>query len=99
MKLDSSIKPQLLRFFRWWTGELSFLLPKPIKAFLDRSKECLLLEVTAGEAVNLKHLTTGAEAELGRFALDEAGSQEREQLFADTPRLAEVSIAMRLAPG
>ena len=99
MKLDSSIKPQLLRFYRWWTGELSFLLPTPIKAFLDRSKEYLLLEVMTGEAVNLKHLTAGAEAELGRFALDEAGSQERERFFAGNARLAEVPIAMRLAPG
>jgi general secretion pathway protein L len=98
MKLDTSIDLDFAKFFRWWTGELAFLVPTPVKKLLGGASEYLVL--TKDEhGLSAVHRSSGGEQPLGRFPLDEAGGRLRERLWEERPELAETKVVLRLTEG
>lgn len=98
LKLDKSIDIDLGRFFRWWAGELAFLVPPKLQKVLGAAPEYLVL-TRDGQELVIAHLLKEEQRPLGTFTLDEAGSRAREALLAETPELAEAKVLLRLTPG
>ncbi|MGX2039065.1 PilN domain-containing protein [Methylocaldum sp. MU1018] len=98
LKLDTSIDLDIARFLRWWAGELSFLVPARLKKFFGTASERLVL-TKDDFGLNAIYLGDEGDRPLGRFALDESGSQKRERLLAGMPALAEAKVLLRLTDG
>lgn len=98
LKLNQPIDIELARFFRWWAGELSFLVPARLQKILGAAPEYLVL-TRDGQGLSASHLARENRRFLGHFTLDEAGHRAREALFSDTPELAEAKVLLRLTPG
>jgi general secretion pathway protein L len=95
LKLNTSIDLDLAKFFRWWTDELSFLVPTKLQKLLGGASEYLIL---ARDEMGLSavHLGPDGERTLGRFTLDEDGARMRERLLEENPELAEARVVLRL---
>ncbi len=98
LKLDTAIDLDFRKIFRWWTGELAFLVPTPVKKLLGGLPEYLLLSRDE-EGLSVAHLGVQGERPLGSFTLDEAGSRLRERLLEENPELAETKVLLRLSAG
>jgi general secretion pathway protein L len=98
VKLDSQIDLDLGRFFRWWGGELAFLVPPKLLKMLGGAPDYLLLS-RSDQGVAVQHLGPSGERELGQFGLNETGAQAREQLFKESPDLEEARVVLRLEMG
>jgi general secretion pathway protein L len=98
LKLDTSINPDIGKFFRWWAGELAFLVPSKLKKLLGGASEYLLLTKDE-EGLSALHLSASGERFLGRFTLDEAGARRRERLMEENVELAEAKMVLRLTAG
>ncbi len=94
-KLDKEISLDVPAFLHWWWGELSFLVPGHLRKWLGSGEEFLIV-TRQGEELEACLLNDGVNRPLGRFSLDEAGSQRRDKLFADEPDLAEARQVLRL---
>ncbi|MBP1148372.1 PilN domain-containing protein [Methylocaldum sp. RMAD-M] len=98
LKLDTPINLDAARFFRWWSGELSFLVPAKLRKLLGASSEYLIL-TKDDDGVNAVYHNDEEDRPLGYFSLDESGSQKRERLIESMPTLAEAKTILRLTPG
>lgn len=97
-KLDTAIHLDVGQFFRWWGGELAFLVPLPLRKLLGGVREYLVLDKT-GPELRVSHLHPEGELVLGQLATDEPASGFRERILEAHPKLAEVPVVLRLAPG
>ncbi|MGZ8244735.1 PilN domain-containing protein [Methylomagnum sp.] len=98
LKLDQPVNLDVAKFFRWWGGELAFLVPAKLLKLLGGAPDYLLLGKDE-QGLTATHRGPDGERPLGRFALDESGAQAREQLLADNPELAEAKVVLRLTAG
>lgn len=98
LKLDTAIDLDFRKFFRWWTGELAFLVPGPVKKLLGGAREYVVLRRDDG-GLAVSHLGPEGEQPIGRFGLDEDGARARERLYEESPELAETKLLLRLAEG
>lgn len=97
LKLDTRINLDIARFLSWWGGELAFLVPERLRQLLG-SKRARLILSKADEGLEVVYVDAEGERDLGRFTLDEAGSGQRERLFAETPTLSDAALLLRLLP-
>ena len=98
LKLDTPINLDVARFLRWWSGELSFLVPAKLKKLLGTASEYLVL-TKDGDGLNAAYLNDEENRPLGHFTLDDSGSQKRERLMESLPELAEAKVVLRLTSG
>lgn len=98
LKLDTPINLDVDRFFRWWGGELSFLVPARLKKLLGTADEYLIV-TKDDDGVNAVYRNDEGDRPLGYFSLDDSGSQKRERLLESMPELAETKIILRLTAG
>jgi general secretion pathway protein L len=98
LKLDTAIDLDFRKFFRWWTGELAFLVPGPVQKLLGGASEYLVLRRDE-QGLAVSHLGPEGEKPIGRFGLDEDGARARERLLEESPELAETKLLLRLAEG
>jgi general secretion pathway protein L len=96
LKLDTSIDAG--QFFRWWAGELAFLVPARLQKLLGAAPEYLVL-TRDEEGLAAAHLVRDGQRPLGRLPLDETGPVAREELLAKSPGLDETKVLLRLRPG
>lgn len=97
-KLQASMNRDVAAFFRWWFGELAFLVPKPIRKLLGGASDFLVLDKIEGVLV-VSHLTPEGEVELGRYAAEELEPGLHDRLLAQDPKLADAKAALRMASG
>lgn len=98
LKLDQPINLDIAKFFRWWGGELAFLVPAKLLKLLGGAPDYLLLGKDE-RGLSVVHRGPEGERPLGHFALDETGAQARQQLLAEHPELAEAKVVLRLGHG
>lgn len=96
LKLDTKIDLDMGQFFRWWGGELAFLVPKSLVKFLGAGRTRLIV-TRDGNGVSVRCLEGQEERLLGHWPLDADGQSRRETLFADNPELAEAQVILQLA--
>jgi general secretion pathway protein L len=94
-RLDTSIQPELAKFFRWWASELAFLVPAKLKKLLGGAAEYLVL-IKNQDGLSALYLSPAGVRPLGQFTLDEAGGRRRERLLEENSDLAEAKLALRL---
>jgi general secretion pathway protein L len=99
MRLDTPINLDVGQFFRWWTSELAACVPARLKKALGQSIDYLVLSRDGNGLAVVYRGAEEAERPLGHFSLDEAGRQKREDLFRETPELAEATVLLRLNGG
>ena len=97
LKLDSEINLDLGRFFHWWWGELSFLVPARLRGWLGTQARHLILS-PVGDEFTATYLDETGSHWLARFSLDAVGSEQRDTWLAETPGLAEAIPVLRLKP-
>jgi general secretion pathway protein L len=97
LKLDTQIKLDFTKFFRWWFGELSFLVPGRLKKWLGRAEEFIILTKEDDSLRGIYQTSEGTRS-LGRFSLDETGNGKRDQLMTEIPTLAHAKVLLRLTP-
>ena len=98
LNLNRPIGAELGQFFRWWSGELAFLVPTWLRNLFGGNPEFLEL-VRMGDALKVTHRSGNGESPVGEFSLDYEGRRTRERLFAEKPELAELRTALRLTEG
>lgn len=98
VNLDSTISLDVQRFWRWWTAELSFLVPSWYRDLIKPKKDFLILTKNE-DLIELVHCSTGGDQNLGTFTLDSEGRQKAEDsVFSEQPALTEMDTIFRLSP-
>ncbi|WP_045225079.1 PilN domain-containing protein [Methyloterricola oryzae] len=97
LKLDTQVNLDVAKFFRWWGGELAFLIPERLRKILIRRRPRLFLRM-AGEGVACTLIDETGAREMGEFLLDDAGSQQREALFSGNVELEDAEVILLLLP-
>lgn len=97
IKLDTEISLDLERFWRWWTGELEFLIPVSLRNLVTREQKFLVL-IKKGEEYGLTYVVGNLKRKLGFFPLGENGRQAIAPLFSEQQELADADLILRLAP-
>ena len=75
INLDSNITLDFGKFWRWWTSELAFLVPTPVRNLIRRRQNFLIVEKN-GDEIQLVRVTDGVQREMGTFGADEVGDPE-----------------------
>ena len=96
LRLNTQVNLDVAKFFRWWGGELAFLVPERLRKVLIHRRPRLVLSKAEEGVAGL--LVDGDEVrDLGVFTLDDAGSQQREVLYRDIPDLEDAELLLLLA--
>ena len=97
LKLDTRIDLNFQKFLSWWSGELAFLVPKPLLKLLGGGRSRLVLS-RKEEGLSVAYFTDEDVRELGLLPLDENATGKREQLLAEHPDLDNAELILRLRP-
>ena len=95
MQIPENVKLQVAEFFRWWKGELAFLVPQKFRNLGGGAREQIFLRIQGAHYQLLEKTATG-EKELAIFSLDKGGKQLLERLFQEHPRLRSADIILEL---
>ncbi len=93
LKLDSEI--DIAQFFKWWGGQLSFLLPQKFKAALARGKSLIVVEVSVKHA-KLSYINHEQETPLGEFEFNELAREEIHSLIQENNQYRDARIVLRV---
>ena len=97
LKLDTRIDLDIGKFFRWWGGELAFLVPENLRKLLGTRRAQLVLRKLE-DGLDADYSDEAGVQNLGSFSLDEEGVRKREVLFQERPELAEAELLLLLRP-
>ena len=96
LKLDKEI--DLARFFKWWGGQLSFLLPQKFLDALARGKSLIVVEVNTTSA-KLSYINHQQETLfLGEFEFNDLAKEELHSLIENNSQYSDAKIVLRV-PG
>jgi general secretion pathway protein L len=93
LNLDSDI--DLSRFFSWWGQELSFLLPKKMRASLANGRGFLVLEVL-NDNVKVSFVDRDQERLLDEFEYNALAKNELNDLIENNAQYKEADIVLRV---
>lgn len=93
LNLDSDI--DLSRFFTWWGQELSFLLPKKMRASVARGKGFLVLEML-DDKVKVSHVDREHDNLLGEFEYNALAKNELNDLIENNAQYKDADIVLRI---
>jgi len=96
-KLDTRIDWDHERFFRWWGGELAFLVPAPLLKLLGKGRARLVLARQDG-LLTLGAISHEGSRVFGQWPMDEAGPALRAKILAENPDLDDAEWVLRLGP-
>lgn len=91
-KLGRSIRD----FFRWWGGELAFLVPEPLKLIFNEDKGEFIIH-PEGDFIRIFYANNDNKEEIGVFELNELGKAEYIALAEKDNRLEHSSLVIRLS--
>jgi general secretion pathway protein L len=98
MRLNAPINLDAGHFFRWWFGELAFLVPAPVRKLVGGAPDYLVLS-REGDGLRVSHQGPDGVRELARFGVDDLGNGLRERILEQQPKLEDARVALRLGPG
>lgn len=91
-KLGRSIRD----FFRWWGGELAFLVPEPLKLIFNEDKGEFII-YPEGDFIRIVYDNNGSNEEIGVYELNELGKAEYIALAEKDIRLEKSNLVIRLS--
>ena len=93
LNLDSDI--DLSRFFTWWGQELSFLLPKKMRASFTRGRGFLVLDMLDDKVI-VSHVDREQESLLGEFEYNALAKNELNDLIENNAQYKDADIVLRV---
>ena len=93
VNLNSDI--DLSRFFSWWGQELSFLLPKKMRASLTGGKGFVVLEMLDNK-VKVSYVNRESENLLGEFEHNALAKNELNELIQNNAQYKDADIVLRI---
>ncbi len=93
LKLDSKI--DFAQFFKWWGGQLSFLLPQKFLDALARRKSLIVVEIKVASA-SISYINYQQEIFLGKFEFNELAKEEIHNLIASNNQYSDAKIVLRV---
>lgn len=97
INFDAPVDVLLKKFWSWWIGELSCIVPPSVRTLIGHHQDLLLLEVDRHE-LRLIHRTDHTEHPLASYPREATPFAKREDFLAEHPKLRETRVALRLAP-
>lgn len=93
LSLDSNI--DLALFFKWWGGQLSFLVPQKFLDAVSRGKSLIVVEVQATTA-KLSYLNDEQETALGEFEFNDIAKEALHQMIEKNSNYRNAKIVLRV---
>jgi len=93
LKLDNEI--DLAQFFKWWGGQLSFLLPQKFLDALARGKSLIIVEVKTKTA-KVSYINHQQESFLGEFEFNDLARDELHSLISNNSQYSDAKIVLRV---
>ena len=94
LDLNSTIDLNFKQFFRWWTRELSFLVPEKIKQLVNDKQSFIIISPKGSQLV----LTYASDGHIEPLAILDRGARDLtfQSLYEKDERLAKANIIIRL---
>lgn len=96
LNLNSTIDLDIKKFWQWWTGELSFLLPDKLKQLLSDKRGTVIVQPDGYQFV-LSFVSGETIEPLAKLVRNEAGAAQYKELLAADERLAKAQLIVRLS--
>jgi general secretion pathway protein L len=96
MNLNSTIDLDVKKFWHWWTGELSFLVPEKVKQLVTDKRGTVIVRPDGNQFV-LDFVDDQHSEQLARLDRNEAGIVQYKELLATDERLDKAQLIIRLS--
>jgi general secretion pathway protein L len=96
LNLNSTLDLDVKKFWHWWTGELSFLVPSKVKQLLSDKRGTLVVRPEGNQFI-LAFVTDQHSEALARLERNETGIAQYKELLATDERLAKAQTIIRLS--
>ena len=96
MNLNSTIDLDFKKFWRWWTGELSFLVPEKLKRLVVDKHGTLVVRPENGQFV-VDFVDSEHSEQLLRLDRNETGAAHYKDLRANNEKLEKTQLVIRLS--
>ena len=95
INLEAPLEVQIRKFWEWWSGELLEITPAPIRKWLERSQQLVLIEVSDQE-LRCYHFNGSGDRLIETRPLTDCTTDHRAGFIKDHPGFAEMKVAVRL---
>ncbi len=95
LNLNSTIDLNFKKFLRWWSRELSFLVPENIKRLINEKQGFIVIR-PVGDQFELTYVHHEVSESLASVSRNQAGQEQYKTLLANDDRLSKASVVLRL---
>ncbi len=95
LNLNSTIDLNFKKFLRWWSRELSFLVPENIKRLVNEKQGFIVIR-PVGDQFELTYVHHEVSESLASVSRNQAGQEQYKTLLANDDRLSKASVVLRL---
>ncbi len=96
LNLNSTIELDFKKFWRWWSSELSFLVPEKVKQLVNDKRGTVVVRPD-GNQFALTFADDQHIEQLARVDRNETGMAQYKELLATDERLAKAQLIVRLS--